>query len=505
MAEDNSESKKESAASWLKDRRNLLILIIIIFAFALRMYYFMLTKSQPLWWDEAAYGSLAKNIVFDGRWSDTFLIQKESFIRPMLFPIFWAVLLKVGMQEVGARFFLEFLPSILSVIFVYLIAKELYSKNVALISTFVFSTIWVHLFYTSRLMTDIPAVGFLFPSIYLFIKSVKGEFKAKQFAASIFLLSIATLIRYPIGLIFFSYLAFILITTKFKLLKNKKFWISGIIGILPILIFFLINYGIYGSIFPQLLSGEYYGKDTGQPKPPIAYNILSQIPNHLRTTFFILFILGSIIILFELIISYGLIKKNEKLKSHLFVLLLFLIFYSFFIFSVRAAEDRYLLPISVTFVIASGIGGEAIYNALKKYHKQAAVIVLLVIMLVGAYQELTYADSMIKLKKESFKYERIGFEWVRDNTPDGSVMFGRGTGPYSVYYAERDYLESPAEKNESFLETFEADYFVFNAYRPEREYVLAYIQEHQSEWILVQVFFLDEQQQQPAFVVYKRV
>src|SRR3989338_8523931 len=136
MAEDNSESKKESAASWLKDRRNLLILIIIIFAFALRMYYFMLTKSQPLWWDEAAYGSLAKNIVFDGRWSDTFLIQKESFIRPMLFPKFWAILLKVGMQEVGARFFLEFLPSILSVIFVYLIAKELYSKNVALISTF---------------------------------------------------------------------------------------------------------------------------------------------------------------------------------------------------------------------------------------------------------------------------------------------------------------------------------------------------------------------------------
>jgi len=123
--EKKTKERKEKIQNWLKNPYNLALVGILIFAFAIRIYYFVMTKSQPLWWDEAAYGSLAKNFILDGRWSDTYLIQHETFIRPLLFPILWAALLKIGFGEIGVRFLLQFLPSIIAVFFVYLISKEL--------------------------------------------------------------------------------------------------------------------------------------------------------------------------------------------------------------------------------------------------------------------------------------------------------------------------------------------------------------------------------------------
>ena len=75
--------------------------------------------------------------------------------------------------EVGVRFFLEFAPSVISVFFVYLIGKEIYDKKTGLFSAFIFSVFWVHLFYTGRLLTNVPALPFLFLSIYFFTKSIK--------------------------------------------------------------------------------------------------------------------------------------------------------------------------------------------------------------------------------------------------------------------------------------------------------------------------------------------
>lgn len=519
---DKSKERKDKIKNWLSDYQNLLLVGILVFAFIIRIYFFIITKSQPLWWDEAAYGSLAKNFILGGAWNDTYLIQHETFIRPILFPLLWAALLKIGFKEVGVRFVLEFFPSMVAVFFVYLISKELYGKKIALISAFLFSIVWVHLFYTARLLADVSSLVFIFPSIYYFIKSQKEEFNARYFAVSLLLLSLSTLMRYPVGLIFFSYLIFMILTKKINLVKKKNFWISGLIGILPILIFFLINFINSGSVFPQLLSGEYYGKDTGQLKPPIAFNTLNQIPNflggpgcsftdltcYLKTPLLLFFIIGAALLLFELGFSYDLINKKQKIKSHLLVLLLFGVFYSFFIFSVRAAEDRYFLPISITFVLVAALGGSWVYSAIEKYSKQIALLVLLAILCFGAYQEINYANSIIKDKQESFLYERKGFEWIKSNLPQDSVLLGRGTGPYAVYYSEMQFIDTPIEENQTFLQdlkNIKVDYFVFNAYRPEREYFLNYLQENQDNWQPINAFFFDEQQQQPAFVIYKHI
>lgn len=51
---------KEKVKEWLKNKENLILLAVIIAAFLIRIYYFSITSSQPLWWDEAEYMSAAK-------------------------------------------------------------------------------------------------------------------------------------------------------------------------------------------------------------------------------------------------------------------------------------------------------------------------------------------------------------------------------------------------------------------------------------------------------------
>ena len=315
---------------FMKEPLNLALVTVLLFAFVLRLYYFIKVGNQPLWWDELCYGSLAKNFITH-TWDSTTLILGETAIRPVLFPLLWSILLRVGIPEGGVRFFLEFIPSILSVFFVYLIGKETFNKRVGIISAFIFSVLWIHLFYTVRLLTHAPALVFLFSSIYLFMKATETKFNFNLFTISLILLSLSTLMRYPKGIIFFVYL-FMLVIDKKLLLKNFKFWKAGILGISPMIVFFIYNFVKYQNIFPALLGGGYLDKGGSPLIKPIAFNLLNFIPVYLKTTFFIFFLIGLLLILFELITGYNLIPKIKKLKNSLILILILILIYSFFIF-----------------------------------------------------------------------------------------------------------------------------------------------------------------------------
>jgi len=87
------DKRKEVVLNWLKNPYNFALVTIILFAIIIRLYYFVLTKSQPLWWDAASYGALAKNFVYH-TWDGTTLINGELIIRPLLFPLLWSLLLR---------------------------------------------------------------------------------------------------------------------------------------------------------------------------------------------------------------------------------------------------------------------------------------------------------------------------------------------------------------------------------------------------------------------------
>src|SRR3989344_5007955 len=143
IIEKRKDKLKEKALNYLKNPYNFILVCILLFAFFIRLYYFTLTYNQPLWWDEAVYGSLARNFI-SHKWDGTQAINGEILIRPLLIPFLWSFLIRFGFPESGVRFILEFLPSFFSVLFVYLIGKEVFNKKAALISAFIFSALWIH-------------------------------------------------------------------------------------------------------------------------------------------------------------------------------------------------------------------------------------------------------------------------------------------------------------------------------------------------------------------------
>ena len=495
------EERKIKAKNWLRNKNNLLVLAVLLFAVSIRFYYFLLTKTQPLWWDELAYGSLAKNQVYH-LWDSYGFIQHETLIRPPAFPFLWSLLVRVGFGEVGSRFILEFLPSILSVFFVYMAGKELYNRKVGIIASAIFSVLWVHLFYTLRFLTDIPTLPFLFLSIYYFIKSQKTDFNSKYFGISLFLLTLATAIRYPVGIVFLAYLITLIATRKFYLLKNPKFWKSGILGISPILLFFVYNLITAGNIFPALFGGTYLrpGEEAGKP---IAWNVLNLIPIYLKTPFFILFLIGLAIMLFELVLGFDVINKKTRLQSHLVVILTIALILSFFIFFTRAAEDRWLLQTSLSMAIIAALGLDYVHNIVKKYSKLVAFLGVAGILLFGGYQQFVHADQLIKNKMGSYLQIRQGFEWVRDNLPKGTVILGEGLDPYAIYYAEWQTAQLPKEMSE--IDESKVDYLVFHAFVEHPAYFGEYLQSNQDKWRPINAFFFDAQQTQPGFIIYQKV
>ena len=498
------EKRKDKIINWIKKPLNFPLVLVLILAFAIRFYYFLMTKTQPLWWDEAVYGSLAKNLI-SHQWDATATIIGETTIRPIFFPFLWSLLMRIGIGEIGSRFLLGFLLSILSVFLFYLIAKEIFNKKIGIIATFMFSFLWIHIFYTCRLLTDIPSLFFMFLSIYYFVKATKFNLNFKYFSISLISLSIATLIRYASGVIFLVYLIILglILCKKISLLKNPKFYLSGIIGFFPILLFFLINLITKGNIFPAIFGTDFYFGGEKVAKP-LAFYVLNFIPVYLKTIFLIFFLIGLLVILFELVAGYNFIIKNTKLRNYLFLLLIFITFYSSFIFFIRFGEDRYFLITSLPLFCFAAFGINYISKFIEKYNKYIAILFVLIILFVGAYSQVKDADNLIKTKKQSYLQIRQGMEWLRDNSSKDAVFAGGGgIGPYTIFYAERMYFDAPTNYSESY-KISEADYLIVHGFTPQAGYINQYLEENQDKWKPINIFFFDEEQKQPMLIIYEK-
>ena len=129
----------------------------------------------------------------------------------------------------------------------------------------------------------------------------------------------------------------------------------------------------------------------------------------------------------------------------------------------------------------------------------------MVILLIGAQAQIKQADGLIKNKAQSYLQMRQAFEWINQNTPENTILAGRGIEPYTVYYAERYYLDLP--QNDSNLSIIlNADYLVahiFAGHPP--EYLNQYLIDNQDKWRPINAWFLDEKKTQPAVIIYKRI
>ena len=283
------------------------------------------------------------------------------------------------------------------------------------------------------------------------------------------------------------------------MLNNKKFWLAGLAGLTPLLLFFVMNLVTQGNIFPALFSNYLQPVQNNGVAVGPAFDLLNYIPLFLQTIFFILFLIGLVYIILEIFLGYDHLISNQKLRNNFLLFLIMFVFFCFFIFFLKGADDRWLFETLIPLSLFSAIGLDWIYNQISRYNKVIAVILIVVLLCWGIFSQISYADPLIRDKAVSYLQMREAFTWIKDNTPKNAIIVGSGIEPYSIYYADRSYLPSPENETNSSL-IFTGDYLVVHGFTPQPSYYNDFINNHNST--LTPVHF-ELFQGQPIVIIYK--
>lgn len=155
------EKKKEKIIKWIKNHYNLGIVLIILLSLAVRLYYFFITKNQPLWWDEAEYMATAKHWVYNVPYD----VNPQ---RPPLFQLLAAIFMYLAFSEAAIKFMIVIIPSIFLVFLTYLLGKEMFSKKVGLFAALATTFMWSFLFWSERFQPDFLSMCFKMASFLFF-------------------------------------------------------------------------------------------------------------------------------------------------------------------------------------------------------------------------------------------------------------------------------------------------------------------------------------------------
>lgn len=504
------ELRKQQISKFLKE--NYILILILLLSVCSTLYFFNVAKNQALWWDEAEYVSTAKHWVMN-------LPYDINPQRPPLFQALEALVFLTGLGELTIKLLLVVVPFWILIILVYLLGKEMFNKNAGLIAAFLTSVSWTFLFWSARAQPDFLSIVFQVLAVLFMWKYWKHDksifaILAGAFAALGFLFKISGLL---IPVIF---IAFIYFKDGFKAIKNKNYWYFAAAFIIVLIPNFIWSYATFHDPVAIFHSG--YSDAIGTPKPFGWYNLdfffslttpglsfrqggFDIFQFLLYSPFFLLFLIG-VVMAFSFILYFDLIIKDRKkvLNPNIFSLWVLIAVSAFYIFYSRGTEDRWVflwMPF-IFFLIAKALF--FIYDKVKKYNKQIALIIILALLALGAYWQVTYASALIDNKVDSYMPIKLGGLWMKDHSQPGDKILSISY-TQTVYYTERNVtsfslLKSPAEFNKYIKENQPIKYIEISIFEPHPNWTQQWLEQSQNKLIPVQVY--SAAQNQPVAVIY---
>lgn len=499
--EDKKKVLKNKISSWFSNKNNLYFALILLFAFIIRIYFFYVTKNQVLWWDEAEYMLKAKSIALGtpdtGWWSG----------RPILSAYLLAVPIFLGLGAAGIKFIM-IIFSMLVLVLTYLVGKEFFDEKVALIGTFIFSVLYLNLFYTSRILINMPELFIGLLIFYLFYKSYSSN---KNYLYLIIpLTAIGFFIRFTVAIYAFIAFVFILLSRDFTPLKEKKFKylfsglvVLGIIGFIASIV--ILKKNLLGG-FWEAFSGGIILRHAAESRFSVFSSYLKNIWGSMGITFMILFFIGLFSYFYHFVIM---IDKNIKRpvskesKQKLFVLVWIIITLIIYGIILNHFEDRYLMMIFPIISLLSASGAFFLYQTIRKRSKMFATVAVIAIILLGSYLILNQANGIIRNGAIGFKDLDKAGEWIKQNTNPGDVIISSAL-PQMTYYTERETY--PVSSNESefakLIEEKKPKMLLVTVMQRSPEWVYPWPENNKDKVVPVKVYYLDAEQKQPATVIY---
>ncbi len=532
--EKRKKSLKEFFLSLTKDYYDKLFILILLAALIIRILVYLKTNDQALWWDAADYMSSAK------RWAgvNQNLIDIWYYRRGFLWALIGTIFFKIGLGELGIRFLTVLFST--GIVFVsYFLISEMFNKKLALLTSLGITLSWVFLFFTGRLLTEIPATFFLLISLIFFWKGYIKNSGVKYFILFGIFAALTVLTRMQYLMFVIPILLLALVREKHKIFVNKKLWLSLIIFI----IFLLPHLYLYSKHFgnPILdLTNYYLGIEgiskTGEVGVELAktsdlFLYINNLPYILNgnqldpsnkgySSLFVspfgypvywLFILGFFLFFIDLFLGFDKIFSNEDIQKKFFILSFIVLSFLFLGYMAPQLEQRYIMPVMPFLFLIVVYPFYFITGFLKeKINPKTIIIVLLIIFLVVLIPNYKFGFNLVESKKLSYMEVKQAGLWIKENSNLEDIIIGSGL-PQLTYYSERSvypfelaYRRDIVKGNESDLDKFILEkrpkYLVASAYEREEPWAFAYPQKHADILIPVQVY---PSSQQPVVIVYE--
>ncbi len=503
------EAFKTQCKAFLSKRENQILLGIILIALILRIYFFLKTYNQALWWDEADYMSIAKSY---GLGTPEVAAPWRARGMSLIFGIFYFF----GANEIFQRLIIVGV-STLGVITTYIIGKEFFDKKTAIIGTALMSILWVHLFWTTRFSGEVFALVFYSLAAYFFWKGYEKKGSKWYMIFSGLLIGYGIFLYESVGAIFIFLTVYLFVTERFHFLKNKQFW-WGMLGLAIALTFvFSHYYGLYGQIYPRvshIIEGSLAeGTELDQKLASqgfisvflTSFTFIKYTPDYLQWPLIILTIIGLIYFL-DLLLGLDLVWKNnhQKLKKDFYIIwwgICVIAFFGIYLSVTNAYyEPRFIMPAFpiIMLIAAKGIIEIAkLLEAQKKYLGSLAIIILL---LIPAYTQITYGNMLIENKATSYSQERPAGEWLKEHTTEGDLLLACSQVVPFVYYTEKEvvtYRYNTTEVDYQ-IKNWSVPYIIVDMYIQDCNY--NYVLERADNLTPVQVYYEGEY---PSVVIYE--
>lgn len=515
---EEGESFTKKIENFVIQKHRLILLAVLVFAFIIRLKY--MTVNAAVWWDEADYLSIGKH----------FGIGTPEIAAPWrarAIPMIWGIFYFLGANEWVIRFF-GVLVGVAGIYLTYLVGKALFNKWAGLIAALMLAVYNEHLFWGARISMDIYVLAIWALAAYLFWKAYT-ENKTWQYIAVGALYGYGIYAYESIGFMFIMILVFLLATERLKFLKNKKVWLmvgAAILTALPLAAYHYVEFGdAFGEdtnflykVYPRF--GRFGTTDFSTEARPMQdwqrpigeigsdfFRYFTSLPMLISIPFFIALIAGMVSIS-SLFLGLDLLAKegNMALKKQFYVLLWALVIMVMMGAMVALTgfdfEPRFIFPAMPALFMIAGQGLVAGYGLIGKYSKHIAAAAVIILLAVGCYTQLTYANNLINSKKDSFSQHKDAGEWLKERTNKGDTIVGCGLSVNLIYYSERNF-QSAAKKEQAdaFIEQYKPKYTLIDAFDPACS--TNYFAENPDRFKPVQAFFIDKEKTQAVMIIYE--
>ena len=471
---------------------DLIFLALIVLAFALRLYYFILTKDQPLWWDEAEYMLKAKALAFGTPATGWYRR------RPVLLPFLAAGLFTVGIGETAIRL-LWIALSTATLCFVYGIGARLFNKRIGLYAVALAAAFYLDLFYSMRLLVDVPQVFFVALAAFLFVRAVYYERSAYGAWAIVPIIVLGTAMRFTVLLFFVVAALFLIVIKRGHAIRDKRWLISlglGAVGYLPFLIYYWAQYE--NPFFPFLSQRALRTSTSVGPSPSdVLLDYIRFFPNYTNAVVTLVFLAAVALAIATIV------RQLDRAQGYFFLILWTIVPFLFFSLCVDHFEDRYLAMIFPAVFLLTAAALDVAGQYLKRFNPAAATAAITVILVYAAGSMAAHSHAVITARINSFAAVRDAGLWIKEQSrPDDTVV--TSSVPQNTYYAERASYSFPKQPGDfdRLLADRRPKFLVLSIWEGSPKWAYDWPERHPEIAEVAVAFFLDQAQKRPAAIVY---